>query len=238
MNMRDEYVDGSYLKENPNWHQEDAPSKVDMLIKAIDGNRLVPQTIVDVGCGAGLVSELLAKRYVSSRVTGFEISKDAIVFWPKREKLPNLNFVNGSVFDSKETFDVCLCIDVFEHIEDYYGFLRALRSHARSHIFKIPLDMCVLKVVTPALKAARDSVGHIHYFNDYSAIETLKDTGYEIESTQLEPGFIWDSRPKGALQYLVYGLRRFCMLFGHKFAARMMGGYCLVVAARPAETSR
>jgi SAM-dependent methyltransferase len=237
MNMRDEYVDGSYLSENPGWHEEDAPYKIGLIAQTIESNAIPHQSIVDVGCGAGLVSEMLARLFPVSQVTGFEISKDATVFWPKREQRQNLKFVNGSVFESGETFDLSVCLDVFEHVEDYYGFLRLLRPRARTHIFKIPLDMCVLKILTPALKAARDTVGHIQYFNDYTAVETLKDSGYQIQSAVLSPGFLWDARPKGAVQYVVYGLRRLCMLFGHKFAARMMGGYCLVVAARPTETA-
>src|SRR5690606_39364807 len=44
-------------------------------------------------------------------------------------------------------FDLVLCIDVFEHIEDYLGFLRILRDKGTYKLFHIPLDMTVLSVL-------------------------------------------------------------------------------------------
>ena len=74
-----------------------------------------------------------------------------------------------------------MAIDVFEHVEDYFGFLRKLREKAEYKIFHIPLDLSVQTVLrsSPIIKG-RKSVGHIHYFTKETALETLKDTGYEI----------------------------------------------------------
>ena len=47
----------------------------------------------------------------------------------------------------KNYYDLILCIDVFEHVEDYIGFLKTLKNKSKYHIFNIPLDMCALKVL-------------------------------------------------------------------------------------------
>jgi len=44
-------------------------------------------------------------------------------------------------------FDSLLCIDVFEHVEDYIGFVKTLKSKATYKIFHIPLDISVLSVI-------------------------------------------------------------------------------------------
>jgi hypothetical protein len=74
-----------------------------------------------------------------------------------------------------------MALDVFEHVEDYVGFLKRLRVKAEYKIFHIPLDMSVMSVMrmTPILNA-RDKVGHLHYFCKETALATLNDTGYQI----------------------------------------------------------
>jgi len=59
--------------------------------------------------------------------------------------------------------------------------LRKLKEKAEYKIFHIPLDLSVQTVfrASPIVKV-RASVGHIHYFTKETALETLKDTGYQI----------------------------------------------------------
>ena len=44
-------------------------------------------------------------------------------------------------------FDLLLMLDVFEHVEDYIGLLRAVRSKAKQKLFHIPLDLSVQSVL-------------------------------------------------------------------------------------------
>jgi hypothetical protein len=74
-------------------------------------------------------------------------------------------------------FDIVMAIDVFEHVEDYFGFLRKLRGKAEYKIFHIPLELSVQSVLRSSIIIeGRKSVGHIHYFTKETALETLKDT--------------------------------------------------------------
>ncbi|MDX9745689.1 MAG: hypothetical protein WCX84_00020 [Syntrophales bacterium] len=78
-------------------------------------------------------------------------------------------------------FDIVMAIDVFEHVEDCFGFLRKLKEKAEYKIFHIPLDLSVQTVLRSfPIIHGRKSVGHIHYFTKETALETLKDTGYLI----------------------------------------------------------
>ena len=67
------YSDGSYLKENQGWHQEDSPYKAKLVSNAIARSGIKFRSCADVGCGAGLVTELVAKEFPSSTFKGFEL---------------------------------------------------------------------------------------------------------------------------------------------------------------------
>ena len=113
------YSNKIYLNNNSNWHQEDSPFKVSVIKKMINKNNIKLNTCADVGCGAGLITELLSKAYPNISFVGFDFSKDVNLFWEKRTKRKNLKFINGDVFDFDKSFDLILCLDVFEHVEDY-----------------------------------------------------------------------------------------------------------------------
>ncbi len=44
------YEDGTYLDNNPGWHEEDSPWKAKQIDNIIKKNSLNPKTICEVGC--------------------------------------------------------------------------------------------------------------------------------------------------------------------------------------------
>ena len=176
------YKDGRYLELNPTWHAEDSPWKAKQVFEMIRRNNLQPNSICEVGCGAGEILNqlhLLSSGPVS--FTGYEVSPQAFHLCRAKEK-ERLHFHLGDLLLQDEAyFNVVLAIDVFEHVEDYLGFLRRLREKGQFKIFHIPLDLSVQTVfrASPIFKQRR-SVGHIHYFTMETALAALVDTGYEI----------------------------------------------------------
>ena len=176
------YEDGAYLEKNPTWHEEDSPWKAKQIAKILKKNNIVPSRICEIGCGAGHILNCLANEYGEDVVfSGYDISPQAFDICRKKEK-PNLHFFLKDLLDEEAIeFDVVMAIDVFEHVENYFGFLRKLNKKGTYKIFHIPLDLSVQSVLrgTPILKV-RQSIGHIHYFTKETALATLKDTGYEV----------------------------------------------------------
>jgi hypothetical protein len=127
-------------------------------------------------------------------------------------------------------YDLVICLDVFEHIEDYYSFLRSARSVGKKFIFNIPLDMNVMKVLTNGIKYARKEVGHLHYFSEYTALETLKDCGFKINDSFLSTSYL-STAPRNIRQLLVLPFRIAILALGKSFGARIFGGQSLVVYA-------
>jgi len=71
-----------------------------------------------------------------------------------------------------------MAMDVFEHVEDYLGFIRRLQPLAEWKIFHIPLDLSVVSVARPTyFKMAYEQVGHLHCSTRETALASLEQAG-------------------------------------------------------------
>jgi cyclopropane fatty-acyl-phospholipid synthase-like methyltransferase len=133
--------DRNYLKKNPDWHVEDAQFKAIWIKNMIDRwMQLDGKTVADIGCGAGEIIDLMSNYYPSAYWCGFEISEVAYAICRRKAKKTNLVFKHEDIFtiDWKNNHqDLLLCIDVFEHVADYWDFLRRLSDYADNFIFHI-----------------------------------------------------------------------------------------------------
>ena len=50
------YLDGTYLEHKPTWHVEDSPWKAKQIHTILSKNNIKPNTVCEVGCGAGEIS--------------------------------------------------------------------------------------------------------------------------------------------------------------------------------------
>ncbi|WP_229215913.1 class I SAM-dependent methyltransferase [Dyadobacter frigoris] len=196
-------------------------------------NNIKPTTICEIGCGAGEILNQLHSAFPDySNFVGYDISENAIDLAQNRTK-DRLKFIKGDLLlDPSSKFDLLLTIDVFEHIEDYIGFLRKCREKAEYKIFHIPLDMTVQKVLrTDVLKDARQNVGHLHYFTKETALATLVDSGYEIVDSFYTPwGF--ELAQKTLLKKIFQLPFRLFYNINPDLAVRIMGGSSLIVLAK------
>jgi 2-polyprenyl-3-methyl-5-hydroxy-6-metoxy-1,4-benzoquinol methylase len=122
------YRDGSYLKNNPSWHIEESPFKVRQIQRMMKRQTLAPRTVCDVGCGAGLVlAELQPYLPSDCACWGYDVSPDALAMSAARAN-DKLRFRMRDIRkDECDTFfDLLLMLDVFEHVEDYMGLVRAV----------------------------------------------------------------------------------------------------------------
>jgi SAM-dependent methyltransferase len=180
------YNDGKYLQNNPTWHLEDSPWKAEQIIKILEKNKILPQSMAEVGCGVGGILKELSKNELlaTCRFEGYETSPQAFEQAKNLER-ENIKYYCEDFFDDsnkkpKDFWDVLLVIDVFEHVEGYMSFLGKCRTASKYKIYHIPLDIHVSSVIRNRFDNIRETLGHIHYFTADSAISTLKDTGHEI----------------------------------------------------------
>jgi SAM-dependent methyltransferase len=179
------YVGKGYAEANPSWHDEDASIKAANIAEIVRSNHITCQKIVDVGCGTGGVLNALLQNDIfrHSTAVGYDIAPYAVRLAKQREG-DNLTFHCGDFLQTNERYDFLLCIDVFEHIDDYMGFLRKLRGRSKYYVFHIPLDISILGLLRGQPLQRRKEVGHLHYFDQATALATLRDTGFAIIDRQ------------------------------------------------------
>jgi SAM-dependent methyltransferase len=218
-----------YLKHNPTWHQEDSQWKASQIIKILKKNNLKPETALEVGCGAGAILYHLSKEYPETKFVGSDIS-DAALEMAKPYETDNICFTKNVT--ENEHFDLLMMIDVFEHVDDYIGFLKEHRPLATHHIFHIPLDMTVYKVLRPkVLMHNRLNIGHLHYFTKEAALETLRYAGYTVVDYHYTLWGLETPQPTLLKKIGRLPLRLLCK-FSKDLAAKTLGGMSLIVLTK------
>lgn len=231
--MKSIYSDGEYLQKNPTWHMEDSDWKAKYILQILGDSGLAPKRIAEVGCGAGGILRALHDQLPSDvQFHGYDISPQAVELARSESNHERLDFRLKNILEEEETFDVILCIDVFEHVEDYYSFLRTLKTKAGYIVFHIPLDMSTVGVLRGHVMQSRKAVGHIHYFSPETAIATLEDTGYDIiDSFFINSGD--KTKKKHSLKGLILDLaRKATHAISPMASIRHLGGSSLMVLAK------
>lgn len=221
------YNDNNYLSNNPGWHEGDAPWKAAQVLSLINDQGFEPESIVDIGCGTGGVLDVIAGALNGTRLVGYDPSWQAIGMVERSERV---ELRVGTSKDVHEHYDMLLSLDVFEHVEDYIGFLRSLQPIADWFIFHIPLDISAQSVVREGpLLTARSSVGHLHYFTRGTALASLRTAGFEIICDRLL--FPNDMPSRGIRTRIANIPRSMGRRIGPHLSARVLGGSTLLVLA-------
>ncbi|MBR1269803.1 class I SAM-dependent methyltransferase [Bradyrhizobium sp. AUGA SZCCT0222] len=230
----DLYTGKGYAEAYPGWHDEDAGGKAAKIAKIVRANNVTCQKIVDIGCGTGGVLNALLRHDIfrDSTAVGYDIAPYAINAAKQRER-ENLSFLCGDFLQTNESYDCLLCIDVFEHIEDYMGFLRRLRGRSKYYVFHIPLDISVLGLLRGIPLQRRKQAGHLHYFDQATALATLRDTGFEIidsQYTRMEDFLDIHPEWRTAKSTLANAARRIVRtVAGEDLSVHVLGGASLMV---------
>jgi SAM-dependent methyltransferase len=227
------YLDGAYLADTGDWHEEDAAWKARHLHATIAGAGLQPRSIADIGCGSGgVLVQLQAMLAPGTDFTGYEIAEPAFALAQPRANA-HLRFINGSALEAQAHYDLALAMDVFEHVPDYLGFLEQLRDKADRFIFHVPLDLSVRALLSDVPMQRRRSVGHLHYFTTATAQATLEESGYRVVSA-FHTHAIVQPAPTGLKQKLRMKPHEWLFKASPERCATWLGGCSWMVLAEPA----
>ena len=227
--LTDRYMDGTYLQQNPDWHVEGSPWKARQIEELLARSGLSPATVCEIGCGAGEILRQLSLNAPQTEYVGYELSPQAFALCQTRQS-KRVTFYHENILEVDTTYDCLLCIDVFEHVEDYFSLLRGLKQKAKHKVFHIPLDLSVPSLIVGWMMWTRRQFGHIHYFTQETAIAALKECGYEIVdgfyTAQFELG---GSSWKGKIAYLP---RRLLFSLSPRWCALLLGRCSYLVLAK------
>ena len=110
---------GHYTQQDLEYHM---PVVRNRYLDFIDQFLRNDQTIIDVGCGTGLITNLFAQRYTSSRFHGIDFANSVLYAqqFAQDHHLHNATFVQQDLLhqDTTKQYDVVLCQGVLHHIPD------------------------------------------------------------------------------------------------------------------------
>jgi 2-polyprenyl-3-methyl-5-hydroxy-6-metoxy-1,4-benzoquinol methylase len=230
--LRELYTSGQYLQKHPQWHVQESEWKAEQILRMFERQGLHPQRICEVGCGAGeVLRQLQLKMGPQSSFWGYDISPQAMEMAKSREN-ERLHFKLADIHDEKENFDLIMMLDVLEHIEDRYSFLRGLKNRAEYKMFHCSLTISVQTVLRPqGLLHVRDLYGMCNYFTKETLLQTLADAGYKIVDCFYTTACL-DAPTHVLGRKLMKIPRRVAFAINQDLAARVLGGFRLLVLAK------
>jgi 2-polyprenyl-3-methyl-5-hydroxy-6-metoxy-1,4-benzoquinol methylase len=150
--------------------------------------RAAPRSVLDVGCGEGVLVHRWAQRLGDGRVVGVDLEEESIqAGWAER-RAPNLAY---RVVDSEELpfgdgeFDLAAAIEVLEHVPDPERTLAEMARCARSHLLvSVPREP-LWRMLNMARGAywpqLGNTPGHINHFSRRGFERLLAAHGEVVE---------------------------------------------------------
>jgi 2-polyprenyl-3-methyl-5-hydroxy-6-metoxy-1,4-benzoquinol methylase len=230
--LREIYTSGQYLQKHPLWHTQESEWKAEQILRMFERQRLQPKRICEVGCGAGeVLRQLQLKMGPECSFWGYDISPQAMEMAKSREN-DRLHVKLADIHEEKENFDLIMMLDVLEHIEDRYAFLRGLKKRAEYKMFHCSLTISVQTVLrSHGLLHVRDLYGMVNYFTKETLFQTLTDAGYDIVDSFYTTA-CFDAPTHVLGRKLMRIPRRVAFAINPDLAARVLGGFRLLVLAR------
>ena len=152
--------------------------------------RAAPGTVLDVGCGEGVLTEQWAERLGDGRVVGIDLDDPKLrAEWEQRSR-PNLEFraeEATSLSFGDDSFDLACAIEVLEHVPDPAATLGEMARVARRHLLvSVPREPLwrTLNVARGAyLRNLGNTPGHVNHWSKRAFTSLLSRYG-TVEETR------------------------------------------------------
>ncbi|HEY0517243.1 MAG TPA: class I SAM-dependent methyltransferase, partial [Solirubrobacteraceae bacterium] len=147
-----------------------------------------PRSVLDVGCGEGVLVQRWAKRLGDGRVVGVDLEEESIqAGWAERQA-PNLEYRvvrdPGLPFADDE-FELASAIEVLEHVPDPEHTVAEMARCARSHLLvSVPREPLwrMLNIARGAYWAELGNTpGHLNHWSRRSFVALLARYGDVVE---------------------------------------------------------
>lgn len=150
--------------------------------------------LLDIGCGGGMLTESLPYYYPKTDIYGCDVSATAIKYAKKfgSGKI-EYGVINKKTLPYKDnTFDICICLDVLEHVPDVNFFLKEVKRVLKKNGQFFLIVPCEGQPFTYTWLFQKIQIGqtltyrffgHIHpEFTHQYVIALLKKHGFSIKN--------------------------------------------------------
>lgn len=147
-----------------------------------------PQSVLDVGCGEGVLTHQWATQLGERRIVGIDLDDDKLkAEWATRRR-PNLEYrtmLAENMPFADDEFDVACAIEVLEHVPDPEHTVAEMARVAGGHLLvSVPREPLwrMLNVARGAyVKQLGNTPGHVNHWSKRSFVRLLSQHGEVVE---------------------------------------------------------
>jgi 2-polyprenyl-3-methyl-5-hydroxy-6-metoxy-1,4-benzoquinol methylase len=147
-----------------------------------------PASLLDVGCGEGVLVHRWAQRLPQARIVGIDLEEPSIQAGWAQRRAPNLDYkvmrAENLPF-AEDEFDVASAIEVLEHVPDPEHTLSEMARCARNHLLvsvpREPLWRMLNMARGAYLKDLGNTPGHLNHWSKRSFASLLSRYGEVVE---------------------------------------------------------
>jgi len=151
-------------------------------------DRAAPRSLLDVGCGEGVLVHRWALRMPEARVVGIDLQEDSIQAGWSQRRAPNLEYrvmEAGKLPFAGGEFELASAIEVLEHLPDPEQMLSEMARCATGHLLlSVPREP-VWRMLNLARGAywseLGNTPGHLNHWSKRSIVELLSRHGEVVE---------------------------------------------------------
>jgi 2-polyprenyl-3-methyl-5-hydroxy-6-metoxy-1,4-benzoquinol methylase len=148
-----------------------------------------PQSLLDVGCGEGVLTHKWAARLGDRRIVGIDLEDPAIQAEWETRRAPNLEYkvmkAENLPFADSE-FDVATAIEVLEHVPDPGHTVAEMARVASGHLLvsvpREPLWRGLNMARGAYLKELGNTPGHVNHWSKRAFVRLLSQHGEVVEA--------------------------------------------------------
>jgi 2-polyprenyl-3-methyl-5-hydroxy-6-metoxy-1,4-benzoquinol methylase len=151
-------------------------------------DRAAPRSLLDVGCGEGVLVHRWAQRLGGGRLVGIDLEEESIQAGWAEHQAPNLEYrvmEAGNLPFADGEFDLATAIEVLEHVPDPQHTLSEMaRCAARHLLVSVPREPLwrMLNMARGAYwSALGNTPGHLNHWSRRSFVELLARHGEVVE---------------------------------------------------------
>lgn len=127
--------------------------------------------VLDIGCGEGSLLSDVRALHSNVRVSGIDVSDSALAL--ARRKLPDGEFWNLdiTVRSLEQRFDLVLCSEVLEHLEDDVRALEQIARMTAGHL--------IVSTVQGRMRRFEIAIGHVRNYRPGELVEKVEQAGFQ-----------------------------------------------------------
>lgn len=181
--------ENEYNQENPfglevesDFHSARKNTTIQIISQVSDRNKSI--RILDVGCGIGLITKMVASEFPKGKIDAIDIVEKAIIYAQADSYGVNFSYADGMQFKGfGYLYDVILLNNIYEHIENPCGLLKNLKNLLsengvfiistpnRYFVKNILRKIFGLKIAIPKYHITEYSIGQIYDQHLYAGLK-------------------------------------------------------------------